>query len=125
MTAYIDAYRNEFGVEPICTTLQVAPSTYYAAKSRPVAVRSLHDAVLIPVLVAIWMANFRVYGVQKLWKAARRSGHDIDRDQVARLMRIAGIEGVVSTEPGQLHTSDTTEQPLGGTRNRVLCGGRG
>ena len=33
-------------------------------------------------------------GAHKLWKAARRAGHDIGRDQVARLMRQAGIRGV-------------------------------
>lgn len=91
---YIDGHRDEFGVEPICTVLQVAPSTYYSAKSRPASARSVRDAVLIPVLVAIWMANYRVYGAHKLWKAARRAGHEIGRDQVARLMRTAGICGV-------------------------------
>ena len=94
MVDYIDAHRVEFGVEPICNALQVAPSTYYATKSRPVSARSLRDAVLIPMLVAIWMTNYRVYGAHKLWKAARRAGHDIGRDQVARLMKVAGIEGV-------------------------------
>ena len=33
---YIDEHRDEFGVEPICEVLQMAPSTYYAAKiARP------------------------------------------------------------------------------------------
>jgi putative transposase len=94
MVRYIDEYRDEFGVEPICTVLQVAPSTYYAAKSRPISARAIRDAVLIPVLVAIWMANYRVYGAHKLWKAARRAGHELGRDQVARLMRTADIHGV-------------------------------
>ena len=94
MTAYIDAHRAEFGVEPICNALQVAPSTYYAAKTRPASARALRDAMLIPMLVAIWMTNYRVYGAHKLWKAARRAGHEIGRDQVARLMKAAGIEGV-------------------------------
>jgi len=35
-----------------------------------------------------------VCGAHKLWKAARRAGHDVGRDQVARLMRTMGIEGV-------------------------------
>ena len=35
MTRYIDAFSARFGVEPICRTLQVAPATYYAARSRP------------------------------------------------------------------------------------------
>ena len=84
---FIDANRDEFGVEPICTVLQVAPSTYYAAKSRPPSARAVRDAVLVPILVALWHDNYRVYGAHKLWKAARRAGHDIGRDQVARLMR--------------------------------------
>ena len=54
----------------------MAPSTYYAAKSRPASARAVRDAVMIPILVAIWMANYRVYGAHKLWKAARRAGHD-------------------------------------------------
>ena len=33
-------------------------------------------------------------GAHKLWKAARRAGHDIGRDQVARLMRAMAIEGI-------------------------------
>jgi putative transposase len=91
---FIDANRDELGVEPICRDLQVAPSTYYAAKSRPLSARAVRDAMLIPLLVSIWEANFRVYGVRKLWKAARRAGHDVGRDQVARLMGRAGIEGL-------------------------------
>jgi putative transposase len=94
MVQFIDDQRDEFGVEPICTVLQVAPSTYYAAKSRPLSARAARDAVMMPILVAMWTANYRVYGAHKLWKAAQRAGHVIGRDQVARLMRQAGIEGV-------------------------------
>ena len=91
---FIDAQRDEFGVEPICRTLQVAPSTYYSAKTRPVSARAIRDAVMMPVLLALWKANYSVYGARKLWIAARRAGWDIGRDQVARLMRELGIWGV-------------------------------
>ena len=94
MVNYIDAHRSEFGVEPICTTLQVAPSTYYAARSRLPSARQIGDGLMMPILLALWVANFKVYGAHKLWKAARRAGHDIGRDQVARLMKTIGIEGV-------------------------------
>ncbi len=94
MVNYIDAHRSEFGVEPICRVLQVAPSTYYAAKSRLPSARAIRDAVMMPIILALWIANFKVYGAHKLWKAARRGGHDIGRDQVARLMKTLGIEGV-------------------------------
>lgn len=44
--------------------------------------------------MAPWVANRKVYGVHKLWKAARRAGHDLGRDATARLMRLMAIEGV-------------------------------
>jgi len=94
MVRYIDAHRDEFGVEPICRTLEMAPSTYYSAKSRALSARAVRDAVMVQVLMVLWVANRKVYGAHKLWKAARRSGHDIGRDQVARLMRQMEIRGV-------------------------------
>ena len=93
---FIDANRDELGVEPICTALQVAPSTYYAAKARQIhpSARARRDAVLLPILLALWVTNRKVYGAHKLWLAAGRAGHEIGRDQVARLMRELGIRGV-------------------------------
>ncbi len=38
---FINAERNRFGVEPICLTLKIAPSTYYSAISRPCAERGV------------------------------------------------------------------------------------
>lgn len=91
---FVDENRDELGVEPICRELQVAPSTYYAQKKRPPSARAIRDAALVPILVALWSTNFKVYGVRKLWRAALRAGEDVGRDQVARLMRAAGIEGL-------------------------------
>ena len=86
------------GVEPICRVLQVAPSTYYAAKNRSASARAVRDAELGPVLRELWEENYRVYGVRKLWKAARRAGFEVGRDQVGRLMRAEGIVGAVRTK---------------------------
>ena len=100
MIRFIDEHKERrsgrlrWGVEPICDVLQFASSTYYAARKRPLSARAIRDAVMIPILVALWTTNWKVYGVRKLWKAAKRAGHDIGRDQVARLMRQAGITGV-------------------------------
>ena len=82
------------GVERICKVLQVAPSTYYAANGRPASARQIRDAEVAPRLLEIWEANYSVYGVRKLWKAVKRAGIEIGRDQVARLMKILQIEGV-------------------------------
>jgi len=53
----------------------------------------VRDAVLVPLLVGLWAKNYSVYGRRKLTKAVRKAGHDVGRDQVARLMRTAGIRG--------------------------------
>ena len=94
IVSFIDENRSELGVEPVCRELQVATSTYYAAKSRALSARAVRDAALMATLVSLWTANFKVYGVRKLWRAAKRAGEDVGRDQVARLMRLAGIEGL-------------------------------
>jgi putative transposase len=106
---FIEANRHDvvegrkLGVEPICRVLReaglsVAPSLYYAAKARPPSARAQRDAVMGPVIRQLWEDNFRVYGARKVWKAARRAGHDVGRDQVARLMRAEQIEGVRRTK---------------------------
>ena len=112
--AFIDLNRDDIvagrrlGVESICTVLQVAPSTYYAAKKRGPSARAIRDAELIPQLFELWEANYSVYGVRKLWKAARRAGIDIGRDQTARLMRAAGIEGVSRSKKVRTTHRDAT-----------------
>ena len=94
MVDYIDQHRQEFGVESICNELPIAPSTYHAFKQRQPSARARRDAVMLPIVMALFVANYRVYGARKLWIAARRAGHDIGRDQVARLMTILDIHGV-------------------------------
>jgi putative transposase len=96
MVSFIDDHRDEFDVESICRVLPIASSTYYAAKRRELApsARAVRDAVMIQILMVLWIANRKVYGAHKLWKAARRAGHDVGRDQVARLMKIMEIEGI-------------------------------
>lgn len=93
MIRYIDEHRRSFGVEPICRTLAVAPSSYYAAKARPPSARSVSDATLADVIGRVHRANFGVYGVRKVWKALGRLRIDAGRDQVARVMRAVGLTG--------------------------------
>lgn len=111
IVAYIDGHKARFGVEPICRVLsehgmQIAPTTYYATLKQRVSAAELADAYLVNEVVTVFEKNRRVYGVRKLWHEMRRAGHDIGRDQVGRLMRIAGIAGAVR---GQ-HTTTTTRR---------------
>ncbi|MDF9876878.1 putative transposase [Cellulosimicrobium cellulans] len=93
--AFIDAHRAEFGVEPICRQLQVAPSTYYATKARPPSARAVSDARLTEVIRVEHAANYGVYGARKMWRHLHRLGHPVGRCTVERLMRAADLHGVV------------------------------
>ena len=94
MTRYIDLNRGSYGVEPICAELQIAPSSYYAARSRPPSARDVNDTMLKDVIIRVHRANFGVYGARKVWKALHRLGMDAGRDQVARLMKAVALQGV-------------------------------
>src|SRR5699024_2652829 len=68
IVAYIDTYRDRFGVEPICAVLSehgitIAPSTYYAHKAEPVSLAVLEEAYLVNALVRLHRQNWGVYGV--------------------------------------------------------------
>jgi hypothetical protein len=99
VVAFIDAHRGHvsgglrWGVEPVCSVLEIAPSTYYDAKDRPPSARAERDAELRPQLRALWERNYSVYGRRKLTRAAKKAGLDLGRDQVARLMRAEGLRG--------------------------------
>jgi putative transposase len=92
---FIDQLKDRFGVEPICKQLQVAPSTYYAARSRPASARALRDGELKPLIKKVHQENYGVYGARKVWLALSRQGVEVGRDRVARLMASLGIAGVV------------------------------
>jgi putative transposase len=97
---FIDAHRDAFGVEPICRTLAaagvaIAPSTYYAAKSRPPSARARRDGLLREDIARVHRDNFGVYGVRKVWRALNREGVPVARCTVARNMAVLGLAGAV------------------------------
>ena len=97
---FFDAHRAEYGVEPICKVLPIAPSTYYEGKAREVddsrcPRRERRDNQLGEEIRRVWEENFRVYGVRKVWRQLHREGTEVARCTVARLMRALGLRGVV------------------------------
>jgi len=101
--AFVDKHRFWFGVEPICRVLaehgiKIAPSTYYARKARTQSARAARDEVLTGEIDRLFWAEDKgrgVAGVRKMWHLMRREGHQVARCTVERLMRAAGLRGVV------------------------------
>ncbi len=100
MVSFIDAHREDHGVEPICRVLPIAPSTYFEHKARQadpgrLSARAKRDARLRDHIRRVWQENFGVYGVRKVWRQLKREGVDVARCTVERLMREMGLRGVV------------------------------
>ena len=111
MKAFIDEHRDEYGVEPICRVLPIAPSTYRAHAARRAepqrrSNRAKVDEVLSPEVERIWNENFQAYGVRKVWRQMRRERFDVARCTVQRLMKRLGLRGVIRGKTVRTTISD-------------------
>jgi putative transposase len=111
--SFVAAHRARWGVEPICRVLQVAPSSYYAAISRPPSARRQRDAVLKGAIRRVWDEHRQVYGADKVWAPLQREGTSVARCTVERLMRELGLRGVVRGKRSVRTTvgNDASERP--------------
>lgn len=100
MVAFIDEHRDAYGVEPICSMLPIAPSTYFEATARqrdPARQprRFQRDLELRVEIERVWKENRAVYGARKVWLQLQREGFDVARCTVERLMGQMGLQGAI------------------------------
>ena len=134
--AYIDAHRHDVvdgrqvGVEPICAVLkkagvQIAPSSYYAAKTRPPSARAIRDAELVSDIKVAHKANLGVYGVRKIHAELNREGIRVARCTIERLMRAEGLRGIPREKTRKTTIGDgaETERPEDLVNRKFLATG--
>ena len=93
--SFITAHQAQWGVEPICRVLQVAPSSSYAAVARPPSARQRRDDELTGAIRRVWTEHRGVYGADKVWAQLNREGVSVARCTIERLMRALGLRGVL------------------------------
>ncbi len=99
MVTFVDSNKAEYGVEPICNEIRIAPSSYYEYKARErdpdrMPDRIKRDMRLELDIQRVWKDNFRVYGARKVWQQLLREGIGVARCTVERLMKKLGMQGV-------------------------------
>ncbi|GLI03964.1 putative transposase for insertion sequence element IS986/IS6110 [Phytohabitans aurantiacus] len=115
--AFVDSQKEEHGVQPVLQALegtpaQIAPSTYYAAKTRCASARSRRDSELTEMIKQIHAENYGVYGARKIWHELRRRGVPVARCTVERLMRAAGLRGLLRDKsPRTTRPAPETDRP--------------
>jgi len=133
MTTFVDEHRETYGVEPICSELPIAPSTYYEQKARqadpsrlPARVR--RDTVLCKQIERVWDKSRKLYGARKVWRQLHRENIKVARCSVERLMCRLGIAGVTrgrkpqTTIPDELalRPADLVQRDFTATRPNQL-----
>jgi putative transposase len=93
VSAFIDEHRERFGTEPICEILGVSASAYYRRATGQRSRRAVEDERLLGVITELHAANYYAYGSRRMWKALLRSGEQVGRSRVERLMRQNAIQG--------------------------------
>ena len=92
MVTFVDSNKAEYGVEPICNEIWIAPSSYYEHKARErdpdrLPNRIKRDMRLELDIQRVWKDNFRVYGARKVWRQLLREGIGVARCTVEWLMK--------------------------------------
>ncbi len=98
--AFIGDHREVCGVEPICSVLPIAPSTYHEHKAKQRdpfrrSARCVRDAALREQIERVWKENRSVYGARKVWRQLLREGLPVARCTVERLIAQMGLQGAV------------------------------
>jgi putative transposase len=98
MSEFIDEHKVEYGIEPICEVIEIAPSTYYEHKRQERepqrrSARAKRDEALRPEIQRVFDDNYQVYGVRKVWKQLKREDFAVAKCTVRRLMRQMGLRG--------------------------------
>lgn len=93
---FVDEYRHEFAVKRLCETLGVSRQGYYQWRDRAPAraAKAASDAAATARIKAFHRASKGTYGSPRITVDLREAGEQVNRKRVARLMRVAGIEGV-------------------------------
>ena len=121
---YVENHKDELRVEPVGAELQVAPSTYYAARARPPSAREVAEQERLVVIREAHADNNGIYEDRKVHAELSRRGHQIARCTMHRVMRADGpggisrVKGPRTTVPGHGRTSGQTCSPAASLRLR-------
>ncbi len=95
MFEFIDANQADHQVALMCRVLGVSSSGYYGWRDRPPSARALADEVLTEQIRDVHAFSRQTYGYRRVTaELTDGRGEVVGKHRVARLMRLAGIEGL-------------------------------
>ena len=103
----------------MCRLLEVSRSAFYSWRKRirPSA-RELQDEVLLEAIIKAHQESRGTYGSPRVYQQLKRDGFDVCESKVERLMRAAGISGVVKKKYKATTNSNHNDRVAANILNR-------
>jgi putative transposase len=107
----VKAHRAEHCIATMCRVLGVSASGYYAWQRRAPSARAQQNAELTMKIHTIHIESRGTYGAPRMHAELAAQGIPVGRKRVARLMRVARVQGVSRRKPIFTTTRDRAAQP--------------
>ncbi len=109
---FISQHEAEFEVTILCRVLEVSVSGYYGWRKRPTSQREEANARLGEKIGLVHQQSRQTYGSRRVGAALRAQGVVCNRKRVARLMRLAGLQGCDRRQQRPHTTQSDHDQPV-------------
>jgi putative transposase len=108
--------KREHSIAPLCTTLEVTRSGYYAWVKAPPSARAQQDAALQEQIATLHAEHRGRYGARRLQRTLAQQGQRHGTKRIARLMRAAGLRGRRPRRYVPQTTQSDHDQPIAPNR---------
>lgn len=114
--ACIARHRGEHPVRLMCRVLAVAPSGFYAWRTRGPSARAVADAAVLAAVRVAHAESDGTYGAPRVHRELRAEGQRVGKKRIARLMRDAGLHGRARARRGVRTTDSRHAEPIAPNR---------
>ncbi len=93
--AFVKEHQAIHSIRRMCTLLAISSAGYYEWIERKPSTRSLANNQLMREIVEVHKESRNTYGSPRVRAALLEKGKNVNRKRIARMMRCAGIQGVM------------------------------
>lgn len=107
---------DEHAINVLCQVLRVSRSGYYQWRQARVSARAAKTETIKLQIQAVHAASRHTYGSPRVTAALQAQGESVGRNRVARLMRVAGLQGRPRRRYRVRTTDSRHDQPIAPNR---------
>jgi transposase InsO family protein len=102
---FIEREQGQYSVKQLCENAGIGRSSYYAWKKRKTSARDEKNVELMGLIQLIYKHSRKTYGYPRVYAQLRKDGEKCNKKRVARLMRVAELQG--QRKSRKVYTTDS------------------